>query len=263
MSSAGIDNTEPYKENINSNNLLSPLRNNNIENQSFINYNYKEQNTPILDYNTKYSSPKNIDISSQIYPNKHSEYPYYFKYSNSTKGDDFHKTKKYYPSFHGDNQINSNNNISNNQDILQSSNAPINGISNKDNDYDFLNEHMPITPVIREGEINHIDIHEKDNFNNWYTKFKNSNFYNGRNEKINKNIIKTNGQNDYNFIPSNKINLYNNEEDILRKDNYINDKNNLINNEIKNISLLFKKINSQNNDFKEPYLIKNKYSELF
>ena len=263
MSSEGIDNTDAYKENINSNNLLSPIRNDNIENQSFINYNYKEQNTPILDYNKKYSSPKNIDISSPIYPNKHSEYPYYFKYSNSTKGDDFHKTKKYYPSFNEDYQINNNNNKSNNQDIPQNLDIPINGISNKDNDYDFLNERVPISPVIREDVFNNNDIHEKDDFNNWYTKYKNSNFYNGRNEEINKNIIKINGQNDYNFIPNNKINLYNNEEEILRNDNYINEKNNLINNEIKNISLLFKKINNQNNDSKEPYLIKNKYSELF
>jgi len=263
MSSEGIDNTDAYKENINSNNLLSPIRNDNIENQSFINYNYKEQNTPILDYNKKYSSPKNIDISSPIYPNKHSEYPYYFKYSNSTKGDDFHKTKKYYPSFNEDYQINNNNNKSNNQDIPQNLDIPINGISNKDNDYDFLNERLPISPVIRDDVFNNDDINEKDNFNNWYTKYKNSNFYNGRNEEINKNIIKINGQNDYNFIPNNKINLYNNEEEILRNDNYINEKNNLINNEIKNISLLFKKINNQNNDSKEPYLIKNKYSELF
>lgn len=263
MSSEGIDNTDAYKENINSNNLLSPIRNDNIENQSFINYNYKEQNTPILDYNKKYSSPKNIDISSPIYPNKHSEYPYYFKYSNSTKGDDFHKTKKYYPSFNEDYQINNNNNKSNNQDIPQNLDIPINGISNKDNDYDFLNERMPISPVIRDDVFNNDDINEKDNFNNWYIKYKNSNFYNGRNEEINKNIIKINGQNDYNFIPNNKINLYNNEEEILRNDNYINEKNNLINNEIKNISLLFKKINNQNNDSKGPYLIKNKYSELF
>ena len=249
MSTSDMSNTELFKENLNSNNLLSPQRNNNTDNQTYTKSKYMEKNSSILDENKKNDSQinNNMEFSSPIYPDKHSEYPYYFKYSNSTRGDDFHKTKKSY-SLLNENQYNPNCLTIPGKDIFNKNN------NNMDNQ-------IPLTSINKEKYINDNEIDESNKYNNWYTKFKNSSFYNGRNEKINKNVLQKSEENEYNnFIPYNEINSSYNREEIMRKDIYTDNKNIALNNEINNLSFLLKKIN---NDSNSTYLIKNKYSELF
>ena len=233
--------TLPEKENLEFNKNNSGIENNsnclligkNIGNQTTKVKNYKELNSPIL--NKEKSSYKNLDISSPIYPISQSgDYPYYFKYSNSTRGDDFHKTKKFYPTYKRYTQeIKFDENKKNNKNINKA--------------------------------FNENEILEKNNYqynNNWYEKFKNINFF-GEENKFDNNLIKDKKEIDFNFNLKDKMNNnnYNNENEIIRKNN-IRDNEYYLNNEMNKISFIFKQINLKNSS-KEPCLIKNTYEELF
>ena len=227
MSLSDKQNLENDKSNDNNikNTIIKPLEKNK-ESPKIKDYNYKEINSPKLD-KEKFLN-KNIDISSPIYPISISEdYPYYFKYNDSTRGDEFHKTKKLYPSYNRDNKV-----------------------------IQYLNENKKINNYINKP-MNDKETSEKNcKFNNWYAKFKSSKFFDEENKlELNRNII------DNNSNLNNNMNIYNNKNDSIRKNN-IRDNEYFLNNEMNKISLLFKQINSHNIS-KEPCLIKNKYEELF
>lgn len=303
MSTPYTQNSEINKENNqNLANILSPSKNENEDYNQIKSYIYKGQNSPILNNEQNFSSRTNMDISSPKSPsdNKEDYYPYYFKYNNSTRGYEFKKTHKYFPPFNVDNELNKLNNyeIDNNQNFNQYSDieAPIFESPNKDinynntlnlkiqnngninynndlnlkeqineyNNYNNLNLKNLINNEINENDF---EIKEKNNYNynSWYEKFKNSNFYinNSKNNNFNVENHKINEEMEKNFIVNEKINVYSNinDEDMINKENIKKEKEYLINSEINKLSYLLKKINSQNNN--QPYLIKNKYAELF
>ena len=254
--------------NKNKNNIFSPTRNNknniNTENQANKNYSYKGINSPILniDDHQKYLSPNTKDISSPIYPiSNKNNYPYYFKYINSTMGDDFHKTKKYYPSYNKYNQLNP---LIDNQNINQISDS-INESFNKENEYynkiPNYNENSKDNDIMREKY--------KYNYNNWYEKFKKSNIYNDNNidndndrENNYDESIKKIKNSTFNYIPCDKINLCNNNEEIMANNIRKNEKDYFLDSEMNKLSLMLRQINNQINS-EDNFLIKNKYAELF
>ena len=114
--------------------------------------------------------------------------------------------------------------------------------------------------INRENNYNNsnIEVKEKKNLNYNYLcdKFNFSDTLNNRKNKSNYEEINNN------FITADKVNIDINSEDRLPKDIIQNNKDYLINHEIKNVAFMFKKINFQNAS-SEPCLIKNKYAELF
>ena len=189
------------------NNLEISIENNNNE-EINRNIKYKEDNSSILNQN--YLSPNNKDISNstvyKIKNNENNNYPYYFKYSNSNVGDDFHKTKKYYNNY------------------------------NNDNKYDFINKYE--NKIELENKMNSDDNYKIDynnynnynNYNSWYEKFKNSKIYNNKRE--NEKIIQTNEYDEYAELKKNKI-IFNRNDFWLNK-------------ELNNIMDLLKNINTNN-----------------
>ena len=182
-----IENNNQFKDNINDN--TEKINKNN---------NFKEENNNIL--NKNYLSPKNKEIS-YIYPIKNeNNYPYYFKYSNSNIGDDFHKTKKFFNNYNNENKIN----------IIK--------------DYQNKNE------IQNEMNNNYKIDNNNNNYNSWYEKFKKSKLYN---ERGNENLIKNNEYKEYeeiienNFI-SNKNDNYLNKEikNIMNIIKQVNSQNN-------------------------------------
>ena len=257
MSLSQEDNLEINIENNNKNknNIFSPIRNNNnTDNQIIKDYSLKGINSPILNFDEqKYLSPNNKDITSPIYPiNNKNNYPYYFKYSNSTKGDDFYKTKKYYPSY---NKYNKSNKLINNQNRNQIYNS-INESFNKKDEYNGI-------PIYNENNKDNYIMKEKYkyNYNNWYEKYKNSNIYNDRENNYDESI-KKNNKSTFNYIPSDEINLCNNNEKIITNNIMKNEKDYFLNNEMNKISLMLNQIRNKNR-LEDCFLIKNKYAELF
>lgn len=323
MSSSPVENSEINNENDNFQNINSPLR----ENEEDNNFNIEKENGEIQD-NVQDNFPNtNKEISQPVFPPKslNDDYPYYFKYSNSTKGDVFHKSRKFFPSYNKEYQINQLNNIINKKNddgnipniyMIEDTNynnnlnykTPINRennyhyymnyktpndleynylknldnkeLANKENIYynkNNLNDANIINPIKiengcfnkdlnnntiinRENNYKNINIEVKENKNLNYNylcdNFTLSNTLNNRKNKSNYEEINNN------FITADKINIDTNSEDRFPKDIIENNKEYLINHEIKNIAFMFKKINIQNAS-PEPCLIKNKYADLF
>lgn len=248
------------------NNILNPFENKENEdnnNQSIKSYNYKKQNSSFLNYNQKYLSPtiKDKNVTSPIYPILKSDdnYPYYFKYSNSNKGDDFNKTKKYYSYINKGNQLN---HLIEEQKEIPNLNL-INQIYNEDKEYNNI---LKKEDIFNEEETNeNKKIEERNNYNNWYIKFKNSNFFN-KEKKENKfygNISKKDIKNEDNLIGNDNFGINNNKEkEIIRKYAIRSEKEYFLQNEINNLYIKLKQINNQSNSV-EPYFFKNKYADLF
>ena len=365
MSSSPLDNSKINNENDNFQNINRPLRDNeeeindndyNNDNDNHIdnenhnnndnhndnenhndnddhnddnNYNIEKEYADIIDNSQDNFSNTNKD-SQPIYPpkNLNDDYPYYFKYSNSTKGDVFHKTRKFFPSYNKEYQINQLNEIFNNknkennpnlnmiEDInnnnslnyktpLIKENNYYNYMNNKtsiDLEYNYLknlhnketankeniyynnNNNLNNTNIIspikiengclnkninkiaiisKENSYKNLSVEKKDNrdnkdlnYNYFCDKFDFSDTLNNRKNKSNYEDINNN------FITADKINIDFHSEERLPKDIIKNNKEYLINHEIKNIAFMFKKINFQNAS-PEPCLIKNKYAELF
>ena len=232
-------------------NMTNSLKDNIIDNNSIKNYKSRQFNSPIQNNDQKYLSYKNLnkEFSSSIYQNKNADenYPYYFKYNNSTKGDDFHKTRKIYSTVNKDSQTN---NCIEGQKIEKD-------YINRDNLYNYeisqTSEHNKFNnDLIGDNKSNY---NSNYNYNEWYEKF---NKFCDKNNKKDLNIIQNENV---------KNHFYNNDNDKenIKQNNIIkNDKEYLFINEINKINLLFNQINNDNNNNSNgPYFIKNKYSQLF
>ena len=338
MSSSPLDNSKINNENDNFQNINSPLRDNeeeindndnnndNDDDNHNNNYNIENENKDIIDNSQDNFANTNKEVSQPVYPpkNLNDDYPYYFKYSNSTKGDVFHKTRKFFPSYNKEYQMNQLNGIFNNQNeennpnlntiedinynnslnyktLLNRENNYYNYMKNKtpiDLEYNYLknldnkvtdnkeniyynnninlNNTNIISPfkngngclnkninkvatISKENNYKNLNIEKKDNKNlnyNYFCDFNFSDTLNNRKNKSNYEDINNN------FITADKINIDFHSEERLPKDSIKNNKEYLINHEIKNLAFIFKKINFQNAS-PEPCLIKNKYAELF
>ena len=105
------DNNNNYNEDNNDNNNDDNNDNNNDNNDNNNynnNYNIEKENGHIPDNVQDNFSNTNKEASQPAFPPKNinDDYPYYFKYSNSNKGDAFHKTRKFFPSYNKEYQIN-------------------------------------------------------------------------------------------------------------------------------------------------------------
>ena len=335
MSSSPLDNSKINNENDKFQDINSPLPDNEEEiddndNNDNNNYNIEKENGDIVEDAQDNFSNTNKEVPQPVYSpkNLNDDYPYYFKYSNSTKGDVFHKTRKFFPSYNKEYQINQLNEIFNNKNEEKIPNVHM----NEDINYNYNNTLNYKTPIIRENnyynymdnkapnglEFNYLKNDEnKEITNKENIYYNNNNFENTNTNLINpikiengcfdKNIkknLKINRENNYNnlnievkekknlnynylcdkfnfsdtlnnrknksnyeeinnnFITADKVNIDINSEDRLPKDIIQNNKDYLINHEIKNVAFMFKKINFQNAS-SEPCLIKNKYAELF
>jgi len=336
MSSSPLDNSKINNENDKFQDINSPLPDNEEEiddndNNDNNNYNIEKENGDIVEDAQDNFSNTNKEVSQPIYSpkNLNDDYPYYFKYSNSTKGDVFHKTRKFFPSYNKEYQINQLNEIFNNKNEEKIPNVHM----NEDINYNYNNTLNYKTPIIRENnyynymdnkapnglEFNYLKNDENKEITNKENIYYNNNIENTNtntniinpikieNDCFDKNINKNltiNRENNYNnlnievkekknlnynylcdkfnfsdtlnnrknksnyeeinnnFITADKVNIDINSEDRLPKDIIQNNKDYLINHEIKNVAFMFKKINFQNAS-SEPCLIKNKYAELF
>lgn len=339
MSSSPLDNSKINNENDKFQDINSPLpdneeeindNNDNDNDNNNDNYNIEKENGDIVEDVQDNFSNTNKEVPQPVYSpkNLNDDYPYYFKYSNSTKGDVFHKTRKFFPSYNKEYQINQLNEIFNNKNEEKIPNVHM----NEDIKYNYNNTLNYKTPIIRENnyynymdnkapndlEFNYLkNVENKEITNKENIYYNNNNFDNTNTNLINpikiengcfdKNIkknLKINRENNYNnlnievkekknlnynylcdkfnfsdtlnnrknksnyeeinnnFITADKVNIDINSEDRLPKDIIQNNKDYLINHEIKNVAFMFKKINFQNAS-SEPCLIKNKYAELF
>lgn len=339
MSSSPLDNSKINNENDKFQDINSPLpdneeeindNNDNDNDNNNDNYNIEKENGDIVEDVQDNFSNTNKEVPQPVYSpkNLNDDYPYYFKYSNSTKGDVFHKTRKFFPSYNKEYQINQLNEIFNNKNEEKIPNVHM----NEDINYNYNNTLNYKTPIIRENnyynymdnkapndlEFNYLkNVENKEITNKENIYYNNNNFENTNTNLINpikiengcfdKNIkknLKINRENNYNnlnievkekknlnynylcdkfnfsdtlnnrknksnyeeinnnFITADKANIDINSEDRLPKDIIQNNKDYLINHEIKNVAFMFKKINFQNAS-SEPCLIKNKYAELF
>ncbi len=339
MSSSPLDNSKINNENDKFQDINSPLpdneeeindNNDNDNDNNNDNYNIEKENGDIVEDVQDNFSNTNKEVPQPVYSpkNLNDDYPYYFKYSNSTKGDVFHKTRKFFPSYNKEYQINQLNEIFNNKNEEKIPNVHM----NEDINYNYNNTLNYKTPIIRENnyynymdnkapndlEFNYLkNVENKEITNKENIYYNNNNFENTNTNLINpikiengcfdKNIkknLKINRENNYNnlnievkekknlnynylcdkfnfsdtlnnrknksnyeeinnnFITADKVNIDINSEDRLPKDIIQNNKDYLINHEIKNVAFMFKKINFQNAS-SEPCLIKNKYAELF
>ena len=233
------DNSLKYKTPLNRENNYYNYMNNKTPNT--IEYNYMNNKTPsTIEYNyLKNKTPNDLDYNylKNKTPNE-LEYNYLKKLDNKETEN---KENIYY-----------NNNIKlSNTNII----SPIkieNGCFNKN-----INKNATIS---KENSYKNLNIEEKDNknlnYNYFSDKFNFSDTLNNRKNKSNYDDINNN------FITSDKMNIDFNSEERLPKDIIKNNKEYLINHEIKNVAFMFKKINFQNASA-EPCLIKNKYAELF
>ena len=339
MSSSPLENSKINNENDKFQDINSPLpdneeeindNNDNDNDNNNDNYNIEKENGDIVEDVQDNFSNTNKEVPQPVYSpkNLNDDYPYYFKYSNSTKGDVFHKTRKFFPSYNKEYQINQLNEIFNNKNEEKIPNVHM----NEDINYNYNNTLNYKTPIIRENnyynymdnkapndlEFNYLkNVENKEITNKENIYYNNNNFENTNTNLINpikiengcfdKNIkknLKINRENNYNnlnievkekknlnynylcdkfnfsdtlnnrknksnyeeinnnFITADKVNIDINSEDRLPKDIIQNNKDYLINHEIKNVAFMFKKINFQNAS-SEPCLIKNKYAELF
>jgi len=215
------------------------------EQQRQISYQYQENSSPTF------------------FSNNPKQYPYHFKYSNSTKGENFQNHFKY-SSIRDNLQMNSNENpleLSNNElnedDIYSYRKKIKDEKNNNSNRVEVESKNERENKMIRKNE-----------FNNWYDECKNSKFYVGdENNDINKNTNSPIKKSENSFREKYEAygkekEILSNHEEIVDKEENQEDKMEILNNEIYKIRSSLKDINNKFYPDK-PCFIKNKYADLF